>query len=262
MSLNNLEKFKAKIANKQICLGTCISLSDSVVCELFADAGYDFLWIDAEHGPLDVRTVLSHVMAVRGTDCAPFVRVPWNDPVLIKPILEFEPAGIIVPFIRNADEAKRAVAACKYPPKGIRGFGPRRGVKFGGVDTLTYLKDADQRTMVIIQIEHIDAVNNIDAILAVDGIDAVALGPNDLSGSIGLLGQTEHPEVVKMIDLVIRKVRQANLPMGVATGYNPQKVRQWVEKGIQWMALNNDTSNLFIQAKMIHDDVRSIRMSS
>ena len=262
MSINNIEKFRATIQNGKVCVGIPISSSDPVVSELLGDAGYDFTWIDMEHCPITIDTALGHIMAVRGTDTAPFVRVPWNDPVLIKPVLEFEPAGIIVPLIRTAEDAANAVRACKYPPVGIRGFGPRRGVKFGGLDTATYLQDADSRTIVIIQIEHIEAVKNLDAILATPGLDGICLGPNDLSGSMGLLGQVEHPDVIEAIDTIIEKVRKTGLYLGVATGYNPQTVRQWIAKGIQWIALNTDYVNMYKYSKMVIDDVHSIKTES
>jgi 2-keto-3-deoxy-L-rhamnonate aldolase RhmA len=262
MSLNNLEKFKSKIANKQLCVGTCISAPDPAVSELFADAGYDFVWIDTEHNCLALTDTLGHVMAARGTDMAPLVRVPWNDAVLIQPVLEFEPAGIIVPLIRTAADAMKAVQACKYPPLGVRGFGPRRGVKFGGVDTLTYLQDADNRTLVIVQIEHIDAVKNIDTILAVPGLDGIAVGPNDLSGSMGLLGQTNHPDVAKVIDEVCMKVRKTKLCLGVATGYSPENVQRWINRGVQWISLNNDYNNMYLYAKVVLDGTRSIEIKS
>ena len=258
MSLNNVEKFREKIRNGNVCVGLPISFSDPVVSEVIAEAGYDFTWIDTEHCPIDLHTALGHIMATRGTDTAAFVRVPWNDPVLIKPVLEFVPAGIIVPLVRTAQDVEKAVKACKYPPAGVRGFGPRRGIKFGGLDMKTYLDDADNRTLVIVQIEHIDAVNNIDAIIATPGLDGICLGPNDLSGSMGLLGKSQHPDVVREIDKVIEKTRNTDLFLGVAAGYNGEKVRQWIAKGIQWIALNTDSTNMYLQSKMILDDVRSI----
>ena len=259
MSINNIEKFKAKIRNGNVCVGIPISSSDPVVSELFGDAGYDFTWIDMEHCPIDIYTALAHIMAVRGTNTAPFVRVPWNDPASIKPVLELEPAGIIVPLIQTGEDAANAVQACKYPPLGIRGFGPRRGIKFGGIEMETYLQEADKRTMVFVQIEHIEAVKNSDAILATPGLDGICIGPNDLSGSMGLLGQIEHPDVIKAIDTIIEKVRKTDLYLGVATGYNPEKVRQWIGKGIQWIALNTDYVNMYKYSKMILDDVHSIK---
>lgn len=257
--MNNIEKFKEKIRNGQVCVGTVVSSSDPVVSELLGEAGYDFTWIDMEHSPIDSQTALAHVMAVRGTDTAPFIRVPSNDPVTIKPVLELEPAGIIVPLIRTAEEVAQAVRACKYPPTGIRGYGPRRGIKFGGMDMQTYLQDANDRTMVFVQIEHIDAVNNLDAILATPGLDGVCLGPNDLSGSLGMLGQVTHPDVVKAIDTTIEKVRKTNLYLGVATGFRSETARLWIEKGIQWICLNGDYVNMYLYSKMVIDDVRVVQ---
>ena len=121
MDINNLEKFKAKMASGRMCVGTVITLSDPAVSELAGDAGMDFTWIDAEHAPHTIESVMGHIMALRGTGCAPLVRVAWNDPVILKPVLDLAPAGVIIPMVCTADEAKHAVAACKYPPAGIRG---------------------------------------------------------------------------------------------------------------------------------------------
>ena len=255
---NNGEKFRQKILRGQVCVGTAVTLSDPAVSELCGDAGYDFTWIDTEHAPLDNHTVLTHVMATRGTDVAPFVRVPANDPVLIKPLLELEPAAIIVPLIQSPQDVRKAVEACKYPPRGIRGYGPRRGVRFGGVDMQTYLDEADDHTMVIVQIEHIDAVNALDAILATEGLDGICLGPNDLSGSLGVLGQISHPDVAAAIDTTIEKARASGVLLGVATGYDPQRVRGWIAKGIQWICLDTDCVGLYRYATQVIDDVQSI----
>ena len=258
-SLNNLEVFKQKIQRAEVCVGVGVSLCDPAISELFAEVGYDFTWIDMEHTVLSLETVLGHVMAVRGTGTAPFVRVPWNDPVLIKPVLELEPAAIIVPMVRNAAETAKAVAACKYPPNGIRGFGPRRGIRFGGMSTMDYLKEADDHVMVIVQVEHIDAVNDLDAILEIPGLDGVVLGPNDLSGSMGKLGRTSDPDVVAAIDEVIAKVRRSKKTIGASVGYSPESVRRWLAKGLHWIAVGEDTDNLYSYSKTALDDVRSIR---
>lgn len=255
-SINNIEKFKSRIRSGQVCVGTAISFSDPAVSELYGDTGYDFTWIDMEHCPLDLRTILGHIMALRGTDTAPFVRVPSNDPVVIKPVLDLVPAAIIVPLIKTPEDALQAVRACRYPPKGIRGYSPRRGTKFSAIPQAQYLEFADDQTLVLIQIEQIEAVRNIDAILATPGLDGICLGPNDLSGSMGRLGRTTDPEVVKAIDLVLEKAKQTNLFIGVATGYDPRTLPVWIEKGIQWICLNTDYSNMYQQSKLVLEAVR------
>jgi 2-keto-3-deoxy-L-rhamnonate aldolase RhmA len=258
MNFNNLEKFRAKIKAGQTCIGTIISFTDPAVSECLADAGFDFLWIDTEHCALGLETTLHHVMAHRGTNTAPFIRVPWNDPVLIKPILEFEPAGIVIPMVNTAEEAENAVKACRYPPVGIRGYGPRRGVRFGEVSAPDYVAEASNQPLVIIQIEHIEGVRNLDAILKTPGLDSICIGPNDLSGSMGMLGQVEHPDVVSAIDTICEKTVQAGLLLGVSTGYHPEKIRTWLNRGLHWIGLNTDYVNMRIQSVKILDEVRSI----
>jgi 2-dehydro-3-deoxyglucarate aldolase/4-hydroxy-2-oxoheptanedioate aldolase len=247
------------VAQGQLCVGTVITFSDPAISELMAEAGYDFIWIDMEHGAIDLKTALGHIMAVRGTATAPFVRVPCNDANVIKPILDLAPAAIIVPMVNSAQEAEQAVATCKYPPRGVRGYGPRRGMDYGALSMSQYLQTADGQTMVFIQIEHIAAVRNIDDILSVAGLDGICLGLNDLSGSVGKLGQSNDPQIVQMIHTVIDKVRRTKLYSGVATGYDPATLRAWVDKGVQWVALNVDWANLFTQSRMVADAAHKIK---
>ena len=122
MSISNYEKFMDKIKAGKLCKGLVITFNDLTVSELAAEAGYDFTWIDMEHAPVTIESALRHVMAVKGTGCAPFVRVPWNKAEVIKPVLDLAPAGIIIPMVNTAEEAKAAVLACRYPPTGIRGM--------------------------------------------------------------------------------------------------------------------------------------------
>ncbi len=255
---NQANLFRERIRSGHICVGTAITFSDPAVSELTAEAGYDFTWIDMEHAPLDMAATLGHVVALRGTETAPFVRVRCNDVNVIKPVLDLAPAGIIIPAVSSADEARAAVRACKYPPLGSRGYGPRRGQRYGAASQQEYLATADQQVLVLIQIEHIDAVKNLDAILDVPGLDGICLGPNDLSGSMGKLGKPSDPEVVQAMDSVIKSVRRTDLFMGVATGYSPDTLPVWIEKGVQWINLNVDWLNLFIQSKSAVDAVRKI----
>ncbi len=257
--MNNVDTFRKLIRDGKLCVGTAITLNDAAVSELIAEAGYDFTWIDIEHAPLDLTATLGHVMALRGTETAPFVRVRCNDVHVIKPVLDLVPAGIIVPLVNTAAEAEAAVRACKYPPRGIRGYGPRRGQRFGALSQPEYLAKADEQTLVIIQIEHIEAIKNLDAILTVPGIDAICLGPNDLSGSFGKLGQLQDPEVAGAIDMIITKVRKTKIFMGVSTGYNPKTFHVWIEKGIQWINLNTDWVNLFAHSKMVVDAAKGLK---
>jgi len=258
MTINNIDRFKAKIARDELCVGTSITFTDPAISELVGDAGYDFTWIDMEHCPIDISTALNHVMAVRGTGAAPFVRVPAGDPIIIKPVLELHPAAIIAPQVQTVSDVEKVVAACKYPPIGIRGFGPRRGRRFGGQPYPEYLTDADEQIMVIVQIEHIDAVNALDEILAVEGLDGLCVGFNDLAGSIGLSGKVTDPKVIEVTEEVIRKTRQTDKTIGISMGYNREAVTHWLNLGLQWISLGGDFNLLYAKAKETLDDVRAI----
>ena len=215
-------------------------MSDPTVCELAGDCGMDFCWIDAEHCPMTIETVRDHLLALRGTGCAGFVRVRECDPMIIKPYLDLAPDGIICPMVNTPELAEAAVAACRYPPLGIRGWGPRRGVGYGGFDTQAYIKESEHYPLVICQIEHIDAVKNLHKILQVPGVDSFAIGPMDLSGSMGLLTQTDHPELNKVIDEICMKVKKAGKILGTASSNFPR----WKARGVDWFTGMGDWNAL------------------
>jgi 2-keto-3-deoxy-L-rhamnonate aldolase RhmA len=236
--MQNAQKFKDKIARGDICLGAGITFTDPTVTEALSSF-LDFLWIDMEHNALSLEAVQNHIISAKGSEAAAIVRVPWNDPVLIKPVLDIGADGVIVPMVRTAEEALRAVQACRYPPDGTRGIGPRRPY-YGQIDFRDFWKKANATLLAIVQIEHIDAVNNLDQILKVHGIDSLVLGPMDLSASMGHTGEPQHPDVLRAIDSVIERARQAGMPVGVGSGEDPQGLVKWIDKGIQWLQMGND----------------------
>lgn len=256
-SINNVERFRQRLLDGKICVGTSVQLNDPLATEMAAEAGNDFIWYEMEHSYLELSGLASHLMAIRGTQAASIVRVAWNDPVILKPILDLAPAGIVVPMIKTADDVARAVSACRYPPVGERGFGPMRNM-YGMESMDEYLAAAPEQIMVYVQIEHIEAVKNLDAILATPGLDGVVLGRNDLSGSMGKLGQHKDPEVLDAIDTVFAKVRESDLFLGVSIGTDVETVREWREKGVQWFALGEDLSHIFDGSKAVADAVHAI----
>ena len=255
-SLNNIERIRSRLEAGEVVIGMGVTLSDPAVSELIAEAGYDFSWIDLEHGPLDLQCALQHVVAHRGTEAAPFVRVQQNDVNVIKPVLDLAPAGIVVPQVNSAAEAEAAVSACRYPPVGVRGYGPRRGQGFGAISQPDYLAQVTDDPIIAVQIEHIDAVNNLDGILAVPGIDILCLGLNDLSGSLGKLGQIDDPEVVAAIETTARKVGESDRVLGISTFYSPETYARWMELGVRWINLNVDWANLFQVARQVLEAAR------
>jgi 2-dehydro-3-deoxyglucarate aldolase/4-hydroxy-2-oxoheptanedioate aldolase len=237
--VENAVAFRDKMRRGQVCLGTVITFGDPAVTEALA-ADLDFLWLDGEHCPLSLEQIQGHLMAAKGSGAAVLVRVAWNDPVLIKPVLDAGADGIIVPLVRTADDVRRAVAACKYPPEGVRGFGPRRPSRYGRRGGPEFLREANASVLTVAQVEHVEAVNNLDAILAVAGLSAILLGPNDLSASLGHGGQPGHPEVVGAIDTVLAKAGRAGVPVGLAAGAEPDEFTAWVDKGVRWLTIGAD----------------------
>lgn len=243
--MDNAQYFRQKLNQGELCLGTCISFTDPTVTEAFCTA-LDFVWIDMEHSAFSPEAVQAHIMATKGSRTTPIVRVPWNDPVLIKPVLDMGAAGIIAPQVRTAQETRQLVAACLYPPEGVRGFGPRRPSNYGRDGGVEFCRRANESIITIAQIEHIDAVRNLGEILSVPGLTSIVLGPNDLAGSMGHIGNARHPEVMQAIETVIHGAQSAKTPVGIAGG-DVQLLLEWVELGVQWVSIANDVI-LMLQA--------------
>jgi len=253
MGINNLDRFIATTQSARTCVGLVVTLADPAVSELAGDAGYDFTWIDMEHAPHTLQTVMGHVMAVRGTGCAPFVRVPWNEHGIIKPVLDLAPAGVIIPMVNSAELAAAAVSACRYPLAGTRGCGLRRGNRYGAMPFPDYLEQSRHEPLVIVQIEHVDAVSNLDEILAVPGIGSVCVGPCDLSGSMGKLNELDDPEVNRVLDEICRKVKSAGIMLGTAGA----PFERWRRRGVDWIALTSDCGSIFGKAQEIIGQARA-----
>ena len=244
MEINNLEKFKTKTGSGKLCLGMVVTLSDPAVSELAGDMGLDFTWIDMEHAPLSIETGLLHVMALRGTDTAPFLRVAGNDPFIIKPLLELAPAGVIIPMVNSAAEAEAAVKACRYPPRGIRGCGPRRGTNFGRMPFGEYLDKSENDPMVIVQIENICALKEIKKIVAVEGVGSICVGPSDLSATMGKLRNSADPAVQEVIDEVCACAREAGVMIGSVSDTDPESIQRWLKRGANWLAVCGDCGGI------------------
>lgn len=258
MRVNQIDVLNEKLAKKEMIYGTHVSLSDSCITEMMGDIGFDILWIDMEHSALDKQEVQNHLIAARGTGAAAFIRVPWNDPVLVKPILEMGPDGIIFPMIKTVEDAKKAVASTTYPLKGDRGFGPRRANNYGMMSNDEYLAQVETSFWRIMQIEHIEAVKNLDDILKVEGIDTIVVGPNDLSGSIGVLGQPRHPEVMKLLDEIGEKCQRAGVSFGVSMGYVPETVADWKRRGCSWMVCDGDSGYIVNGGTIVLNGMKDI----
>ncbi len=233
-----VEQFKSKLANGQKLFGTMVTLPTPATAEILAEIGFDWLFVDAEHGPLELSDVLAILQAV-GDKVPCIVRVPEAAEVPIKKVLDFGAAGVIVPLVNSAQQAQDVVRYAKYAPLGTRGVGLARahgyGLKFND-----YIESANDQTVVIVQAEHSLAVDDIESIVAVPGIDAVLIGPYDLSASLGKMGQIEDPVVTGAIDRVTEVCQAAGMPLGYF-GVSGSAVQPYVERGYTLIVAGVDT---------------------
>lgn len=206
--------------------------------EVMAHAGYDSLTIDLQHGASDFAGALGMMQAISTTDAVPFVRVPWNDPGLIMRLMDAGAYGVICPMINTREEAQRFVGACRYPPEGYRSFGPFRASLYAGAD---YAEGANETVVTMAMIETAEALENLDDIMGVPGLDAVFVGPADLGQSLGEgpgMDRTE-PAVVGAIDRVLVAAREHGLAAGIFTG-STEYASRMVERGFRFVTVLSD----------------------
>ena len=206
--------FKRALAEGRQQIGLWSSLSSNYTVEVIAGAGYDWILLDMEHSPNDLESLLSQLQAAAPYPAHPVVRVPWNDTVTIKRVLDVGAQSILIPYVSTVAEAKAAVAATRYPPAGVRGVaGTTRASRFGRVQG--YAKKAHEEICVLVQVETRQALDNLEGICEVEGVDGVFIGPADLHASLGHTGETSNPAVVPLMEEAMRRVRKA----GRAPGY-------------------------------------------
>jgi 2-dehydro-3-deoxyglucarate aldolase/4-hydroxy-2-oxoheptanedioate aldolase len=238
--------FKQKLRQKQPLIGTIQELASTEVTEILASSGFDWLFIDMEHSAIDVPC-MQHILQAGQKHCPCIVRSPSHEEVWLKKILDAGADGIIIPLVNSAEEAEKLIRSCKYPPEGSRSIGITRAQGYGA-NFREYVAEANEKIAVILQMEHIDAVRNIDAIVKVPGIDALFIGPYDLSGSMGMTGQVNSPEVQGQIEILRNACINAGLPMGIFTT-NPAEVNTLIEKGYSLIAVGIDAMILGKAAK-------------
>lgn len=232
--MTTTNRLKARLAAGRKCLGVWTHAIDTIYTETLAAAGYDFMFLDHEHGAQGLIETIPHLQTLAGTACPPVVRAPWNDAVYLKRLLDIGAESVMLPMVETAEEAKAAVASCRYPPRGIRGFGPWRllGTE---PDIDAYGRTADERLLLIVQIESAKAVANIDAIAAVDGIDGLYIGPNDLSGSVGAFRDWEKPAFTSAIAAAFAGIRRAGKPAGIVP-YGRKSIAALFDEGYAMVA--------------------------
>lgn len=245
---------RSQLAEGRVSLGSWINTASPIVAELMSAAGFDFLTIDAEHSPVDVPQVQQLLQAVRSgnPECTPLVRVPGCDYAQIKRFMDAGAAGIICPLVNTADQAREVVAAVKYPEDkgGETGAGGRRGVGFCrdngyGARLVDVVAAANRTTLVAVQIEHVAALEEIDAILAVDGVDVAFIGPYDLTASMGITAQFTHPAYLQAKRTILKACGRHGVAPGIhVVQPEPVQVSQAVREGYRFIAYSLDITML------------------
>jgi 4-hydroxy-2-oxoheptanedioate aldolase len=234
--------FKRALKARQRQIGFWTSLASPLAADVLAGAGFDWLLIDAEHGPNDVTTVLGQLHALGGSRTHPIVRPAWNDPIILKRYLDIGVQTFLVPYVQTPEEARRAVAATRYPPRGVRGFAmATRASGFGRI--ADYHARSEAELCVLVQVETQVALANLEDIAAVDGVDGVFIGPGDLSADLGYLGQAGHPDVRAVIEDTIRRITAAGNVAGILTPDEPL-ARRYLDLGCVFTAVGSDAGLL------------------
>lgn len=235
----HMRQFREKLASGTLCIGASVTFTDPTVTEALCDST-DFIWIDTEHNPMNMESVTGHLIAAKACGTPALVRVPTSETAYLKRTLDNGAEGVIVPQVRSAAEVRRVVSDCRYPPQGSRGFGPRRPSNYGRFSGDAYVQTMNKEVFVAVQIEHVDAFQELDNIVNIEGLDSLVIGPMDLSGSMGLLGQVDHPDVVAMMETIIARGHDAGLSIGMGMGANAALARRWGAKGVDWIQLGCD----------------------
>jgi len=233
--------FKVALSTAVVQYGLWLGLADACTTELCATAGFDWLLIDGEHGPHDLRTMLASLQAIAPYRSHPVVRIPHGDASLIKQVLEIGVTTLLVPMIEQAQQARDLVRAMRYPPAGIRGVGSGLARSSRWSADTTYLRTANERMCLLVQVETVEGLAHLDEIAAVDGVDGVFIGPADLAASLGHLGRPDHPEVQAAIADAFERIEAAGKAAGILA-LDEERARQYLSQGARFIAVGIDAT--------------------
>jgi 2-keto-3-deoxy-L-rhamnonate aldolase RhmA len=247
---------KSKLQQRQLTLGSWITLAHPAIAEIMSRAGFDWLAVDLEHSVITIREAEELIRIVALSGICPLVRLSANDSVQIKRVMDAGAHGVIVPMVNSVSDAEKAVKALSYPPEGTRGVGLARAQGYGS-SFERYREWLSRESVVIVQVEHIESVNNLEAILAVDAIDGFIVGPYDLSGSLGVPGQFDHPSMAKAMD----RIKSVGIASGKAFGIHViepdiEELRQRVDEGFNFVAYSLDIRMLDRACRVGLDAIR------
>ena len=232
---------RERVLNKELLVGTFLNLGSSLTAEIAGRAGFDWLLIDLEHGAGNRQELLYQLQAIESTPAVPFVRIAWNDPIRFKQILDLGASGIMVPYVQTADEARRAVAAMRFPPAGNRGVAVmNRACAFGpGFDE--YFTTASSNLVTILQVETAETIRNVEQIAAVEGADVLFVGPMDLSVGLGIAQQWNHPDLRAALSKVVNACKKFGKAAGMIV-MNEGQIEQALADGFTMLAYSSDSA--------------------
>lgn len=249
-------KFKRALQNDETLWGLWLGLPDTSCAEICAGAGFDWLLIDGEHAPFELKTVLHHLQALAPYDVSPIVRPEIGSVSLIKRLLDVGAQTLLIPMVNSAEQAKELVAAVRYPPEGVRGMGSSlaRAARWNKVPQ--YLQKANEEICLIVQVETLEAMDNLEEIVKVEGVDGVFIGPSDLSGAMGHVGNPDHPEVVEKIQWAMEVIKRSGKASGILS-LNLEKAQQFAENGTKFVGVGVDTLLLRTGAEQLVQRVKN-----
>lgn len=240
---------REKIKNDERIFGTLVSLTDPCLCEVMGNVGYDCVWIDTEHTYMSYKEVLCHLNAARSQNIPAIVRLPQNDLTDTKRILEMGPDGVIFPMAKSTDEFENLIAMTLYPPHGTRGFGPMRAIGYGAIPAEEYVKVKSYEMCRFVQIEHVDAIDNLKEIIKIPYIDGFIFGPNDLSGSLGEILNVFGDTTVSKMKEAIELLKKNGKYFGIAGGMNEADIKFWSKLSPDMIFAGADWCFVYNQAK-------------
>ena len=236
-------QFKAALQARQPQIGLWLNTGEALPAEIAATAGFDWLVIDSEHGPNDLRSIIAQLRAIAPYTPEPVVRPPLGETWFIKQLLDAGARTLLIPMVDSPEQAQALVQAVRYPPRGARGMGAAVARASGFNATPDYAQTADDEICLLVQAETIKAIDNLEAIAAVDGIDGIFIGPADLSADMGFLGRIEAPEVQEVIERAIGRIIAANKPAGILT-FSETLNRRYLDLGAAFVAVGSDVTEL------------------
>jgi 2-keto-3-deoxy-L-rhamnonate aldolase RhmA len=249
--------FRRALSQDRPLLGIWSMLNSSNAVEGLSECGFDWVLIDGEHSPVTLPDAISHLRAAKGADIIPIVRIPWNEPILIKQHLDAGATTLMLPYVQSAGEAEAAVAAMHYPPRGTRGVAAMHRASRYGTDK-SYLAEAGDTVALIVQIETQQALDNLEAIAGVDGVDAVFFGPGDLAATMGYLGRPAEPAVVDAIMEGQARLKDMPVKVGVLAP-NSELAERFVRHGFDFVSVANDAAVLFTGAAALASRFQAVR---